>query len=61
MNEQILDASGVYGGYLHYATIIFFVGSALMAFLYFWRKGSLDMDEEPKFQMMKSEGEKDEQ
>jgi hypothetical protein len=50
-----LDWSGIYGGIFHYAMIIAFFASALLAFLYFWSKGRLDMDEEPKWQMMKDD------
>jgi hypothetical protein len=50
-----MDGSGVYGGILHYALIMAFMGSALLAFIYFWSKGRLDMDEEPKIAMMKNE------
>lgn len=50
-----LDWSGIYGGIFHYAMIIAFAGSALLAFLYFWYKGRLDMDEEPKLQMMRED------
>lgn len=50
-----LDWSGIYGGIFHYAMIIAFAGSALLAFLYFWYKGRLDMDEEPKLQMMRDD------
>lgn len=46
------DSSGVYGGIMHYALVIALVGSAMLAFIYFWSKGRLDMDEEPKMQMM---------
>jgi hypothetical protein len=49
------DGSGVYGGILHYGLIMAFMGSALLAFVYFWRKGRLDMDEEPKIAMMKND------
>lgn len=51
----IIDGFGIYGNMLHSAMIIFFVGSAFLIFLYLWRKGRLDMDEEPKFQMMREE------
>lgn len=50
-----IDWSGIYGGIFHYAMIIAFFGAALLAFLYFWSKGRLDMDEEPKLQMMREE------
>lgn len=46
------DSSGVYGGIFHYSLVFATVGSALLAFIYFWRKGRLDMDESPKYQMM---------
>jgi hypothetical protein len=50
-----VDGSGVCGGYLHYALVIAFVGSAFLIFLYLWRKGRLDMDEEPKIKMMEDD------
>ena len=50
-----LDWSVIYGGIFHYGMIIAFAGSALLAFLYFWSKGRLDMDEEPKVQMMRED------
>lgn len=50
-----VDWSGIYGGIFHYGMIIAFAGSALLAFLYFWSKGQLEMDEEPKLQMMREE------
>lgn len=51
------DSSGVYGGILHYSLVFAIVGSSLLAFLYFWSKGRLDMDESPKIQMMRDEEE----
>lgn len=51
------DESGVYGLILHYALVFAIVGSSLLALLYFWSKGRLDMDEEPKLQMMREERE----
>lgn len=50
VNER--DSSGIYGGILHYSIVFALVGGALLAFLYFWNKGRLDMDEGPKIQMM---------
>ncbi len=46
------DSGGFYGAYLHYALIIMLVGNAFIVFMYLWYKGRLDMDEEPKLQMM---------
>lgn len=50
LSEQ--DASGIFGGIFHYSLIFALMGSALLAFLYFWRKKLLSFDEEPKIQMM---------
>lgn len=52
-----VDSGGIFGAYLHYGLIILMVGSAMIIFLYLWYQGRLDMDEEPKLQMMKNEGE----
>jgi len=54
---MILDGEGVYGTFLSYAQIFFFSGGALILFLYFWSQGRLDMDEDPKYQMMDEKGE----
>jgi hypothetical protein len=45
------------GGLFHYAMVIARVGSAALIFFYLWRKGRLDMDEEAKLQMMRSDEE----
>lgn len=55
------DGVGLYGSLLHYGLIIFFVGAAFIIFLHLWRKGRLDMDEEPKLQMMRSDQENSEE
>lgn len=51
----VVDGAGVYGAVLHYSLVMAFVGSAFVSFIYFWKKGRLDMDEEPKFQMMEAD------
>jgi hypothetical protein len=51
----VIDAIGVYGSLLHYSIVIAFVGSAFIIFFYLWKKRLLDMDEEPKFQMMQDD------
>jgi hypothetical protein len=53
--ETIIDQAGIYGTAFHYAMIFVFMGSAMMIFLYLWSKGRLDMDEDPKIQMMQEE------
>lgn len=50
-----MDGGGITGEVLHYGFIIALSGSALLAFIYFWSKGRLDLDEEPKYQMMDDE------
>jgi hypothetical protein len=57
-SESTIDG-GICGSYVHYAFIIAFVGSAFLIFLYLWKKGKLDMDEEPKIQMFKDDKSKD--
>ena len=47
----VIDGGGVYGAYFEYATGIFLAGGALVVFIRLWRKGRLDMDESPKYQM----------
>lgn len=51
----VIDAMGIYGNIFHYALVISLVGSAFLVFFYLWRKNRLNMDEEPKFQMMQDE------
>lgn len=60
-NLLVIDGFGIYGTVLHYALVLLFVGSAFIIFFYLWKKGRLDMDEEAKFEMMKSDEDKDEQ
>ncbi|MBA3958746.1 MAG: hypothetical protein H0X51_10195 [Parachlamydiaceae bacterium] len=50
-----MDQFGVYGSFLHYGLIISMVGSAFLIFLYLWKKNKLDMDEEPKWQMLRED------
>jgi hypothetical protein len=57
---SILDGAGLYGGMLHFALCLAFVGSALLFLVYFWKKGRLDMDEGPKWQMMEIDEEEEE-
>lgn len=50
-----VDGCGVCGSILHYTLFFFLMGSSLLAFFYFWRRGRLDLDESPKYQMMQDE------
>lgn len=49
------DGLGVTGTNFHYGMVFLLVGSAFFVFVYLWKKKRLDMDEEPKFQMMEEE------
>ena len=53
----VLDGGGVYGHFFHYSSLTALMGGAFLCLIYFWRRGELDMDEEPKFQMLKDEDE----
>lgn len=50
-----VDGGGAIGGYLCYAMCMALAGSALIIFLYLWKKGRLDMDEEPKYRMIEDD------
>ena len=52
MEGHSFDSLGIQGSVFHYAMILAMVGGAFLIFLSLWRKGRLDMDEEPKIQMM---------
>lgn len=52
----LIDGEGVYGTFLTYGMTFAFVGGAFIFFVYLWWNGRLDMDEEPKMQMMKADG-----
>lgn len=54
-----MDLFGVYGSLFHYGLIIAIVGSTFLIFLNLWSKGKLDMDEEPKMQMLQDESERE--
>lgn len=51
----MIDQFGVYGSVFYYSMFFAWMGSALLVFVYLWRKGKLDMSEESKMQMLKEE------
>lgn len=53
----VKDEAGACGLVMHYAFVFAIVGSSLLAFFYFWSKGKLDMDEEPKLRMLQEQEE----
>ena len=53
----VVDGFGIYGNMLHYGIVLGLVGSALLIFSVLWKKGRLDMDEEPKLRMMQQDEE----
>lgn len=54
-----LDPSGIYGAALVSSIKCAMLGSAALAFFYFWKRGLLAFDEGPKYQMMEPEQEKE--
>ncbi len=52
-----IDPQGLYGAFYVASMKVALLGSAILAFLYFWRRGALDFDEGPKYQMMDSDKE----
>lgn len=52
---NLLDGGGIYGTLLSYGLTFSYMGSAFVLFIYLYRKSQLDMDEGPKFEMMKKD------
>ncbi|MDR3625097.1 MAG: hypothetical protein P4L16_08185 [Chlamydiales bacterium] len=50
-----MDSSGIIGQIFHYALVFAIMGMALFFLIYLWKKDRLDMDESPKYQMLKKE------
>lgn len=50
-----VDSFGIKGMAIDAALVIFFFGMAVIAFVFCWIKGRLDMDEDAKYQMMKTD------
>jgi len=40
---------------LNYTMAFFFIGGAVLAFIYFWRKGLLSMGEDAKYTMLEDD------
>ncbi|GAB4226635.1 MAG: hypothetical protein Tsb0021_02820 [Chlamydiales bacterium] len=57
MNSMGFDSLGIQGLLLHYGMIATIVGGGALVFFYLWKSQRLDMDEEPKWQMMEEEHE----
>lgn len=49
---DLLDGSGLYGDLFYWSSTIALCGSAVLFFIYFWKKGRLDMDESPAEEML---------
>ncbi len=56
---MILDPHGIYGTLLVSGLKVSLLGMSVLAFIHFWRRGVLDFDEGPKYEMMKSDEERD--
>lgn len=51
----VLDGTGFYGSVFVYSLLFAMVASHALIFYNLWRKGRLDMNEGPKYQMMEEE------
>jgi hypothetical protein len=51
----MIEIWGISGSLLHYAFTFASMCTALIVFIYFWKKGRLDFDEEPKMQMLQND------
>jgi hypothetical protein len=51
----VIDGGGAYGIVLQNSLTFVLMAGAALVFIYLWRKGRLDMDEEPKMQMFDAE------
>lgn len=50
-----VDGWGLTGLIMDYSMIVAFSGSTVLLFFYFWKKGSLNFEEDAKFEMLKEE------
>lgn len=53
--KMIRDSFGLMGLIVDYAMIFFFTGSAALLFFYLWRKGKLNFEETPKYEIFDEE------
>lgn len=53
--------NGYMGSLAHMFWILAFFGSAVIVFIYLWRKGRLDFDEEPKWTLFDQDELEDEE
>lgn len=58
----MIEIWGISGSILHYGFTFATMSTASIVFMILWKKGRLDMDEEPKMQMLRKDnfGEDDE-
>ncbi|MBB64397.1 MAG: hypothetical protein CMO81_04980 [Waddliaceae bacterium] len=52
---DVSDVTGFSGAILHFSLLLALVGSTLLVFLYLWKNKRLDMDEDPKYQMLRGD------
>ena len=55
MTIEQQDAFGVYGDFLRLSVLFTLVIGSFLIFIYLWKKGRLDWDEEPKQIMMEND------
>lgn len=51
----LMDTVGFFGNLFEHVMVVALGGSAILVFLYLWRKGRLDMDQEPAVIMMEAD------
>lgn len=50
-----VDGWGLTGLIMDYSMIVAFSGSTAILFLYFWKKGALNFEEDSKYEMLKED------
>jgi hypothetical protein len=55
----MIDPQGIYGAVLVSSLKLALLGSSILTFRYFWRRGALGFDEEPKYLMLLSDQERE--
>lgn len=53
--DRNFDSFGYFGLIMDYSMIVFFSGGAFILFLYLWKKGRLNFEEDAKFEMLNDE------
>jgi hypothetical protein len=52
---MITDGWGLTGLIMDYSMIVAFSGSTVILFIYFWKKGALNFEEDAKYEMLQED------